>query len=604
MNEERIEAIMQQMEMESKKEPGEKKPNQASQLIMLALDAGIEVYLDQYGDPHVTTPDRAIVGIPVGSTGFRRWLAAKFYKEEGKGFSKETLSQVVSTLEGKAISENVQKDLHTRIARIYDSIYYDLGDGHNIVEITPGSWRVTDESPVRFRHFPHQQKQVTPEEGGDLSLINNYFNLSHEHEILLLHTYLATILVPDIPRASLIITGEQGAAKSTGLNVLRSLIDPSAAALLSPMRDLSGLFETASQHYCLYFDNLSSLSDELSDALCRIVSGCSFSKRKLYTDDEQVVTTLKLAVGLTGINLVANRADLLDRSIILTLERIPNNKRMAEGQFWKKFNADKPKILGAMFSALSQALLTYSSMNPGQLPRMADYAQFATAVVVVLGKSHEEFLTAWETNAQRQNQAALESSPTAQVIIKFMEERRNWRGSATELHKLLQAIAEQSNLVGWGSNGFPKSANHLWPRIQTVKPNLANIGIEAYHGQESAYSVIELRRTFISPRKEAPAMASVATMATKNEPLELSANKDRIKELCLKLQQGALWCQRNPDFTEEIESLNERAKSFIDELEILGVSRSVSQGLLTFPVEDIDAFIQSILGEQLTFIPE
>lgn len=572
----------------------EKRPNRAAQLIELTFLAGAELYLDQSGEPHVTLPEQPMVGFPVGSRNFRRWLSGKFYEQESKGFSGEVFSQVVNSLEGQAIYQKVTKNLYTRVARVGTTIYYDLGDDETVVEIVPGTWRITETCPVRFRRFPHQKKQVVPETGGELTKLLDYFNLSKSYEKLLLMTYAVTILVPTIPRVALIITGEQGAAKSTGLAALRALIDPSEAALLSPMKDASGLFETASQHYCLYLDNLSYITDEVSDTLCRLVTGGSYSKRKLYTDDEQIHISLKVAVGLTGINLVANRADLLDRSLILTFERIPDDKRMDEEEFWHKFEEDRPKLLGALFTALAKALETYPTLVLHHKPRMADYARYATSVAVALGYTAEEFYAAYSENTNRQNQAALDSSPTAQVIVKFMEERSHWHGSSTELHKLLAVIAETHNLAGGGQGGFPRSAHHLWQRINVVRPNLVAAGIQVTHQEESMYSTITIRKVQSEPSE----MASMATVATHSSLIDDSEVKEKIKSLFKKLQEGQAWCEQNPEKTTEIRGLQERAEVFISELETLGIKRVTSESLLTFTVDDLDTFLHTALQEQ------
>lgn len=589
MHEEHLDRIMSE---------AERQPNQrvsiAAKVIEMALSEGIDLYLDQSGDPHVTLPDHPTVGFPITSRRFKGWLSGKFYTHETKGISSEAFSQVVNTFEGKAISERKRQTLYTRIAKVGQHIYYDLGDDQRVVKIGPDGWEVTTESPVLFRRFPHQSPQVTPALGGELSLLEKYLNLKRGHQPLLLQTYLIAVLVPTIPRASLIITGEQGSAKSTSLTVLRQLIDPSETPLLSPMRDTASLHDTATQHYCFYLDNISYISDDISDALCRLVTGSSSSKRVLYTDNEQLIQKLKLAVGLTGINLVANRADLLDRSLILSLDRISDEERLEEEEFWANFESDKPLILGAMFSALSRALELWPTIKLERKPRMADYARYAAAAAIALGHTKEEFTEAWSSNAERQNQAALESSPTAQVIVKFMEERESWRGSSSELHLELSEIASRMSLLAGGPGGFPKSAHYLWQRIQTVKPNLSAIGIQAHHEQEAAHSTITLRR--MKPGSE----ETMATLATHSADSPHSELLNRVRALCLKLQDGQKWLETHPNQSQEAQSLRNRAETIFTELETLGVSRRTAESLLEFRIENIDGFITSLLNSPPT----
>jgi hypothetical protein len=591
MPDDRLDQIMDDAESGSK-DQGEKKSSIAARVINMALDEGVALYLDQNGDPHITVPDQPTVGHPVDSRSFKRWLSGKFFLLEEKGISNEVFSQVVNTLEGKTISEGIRKVLHNRIAKQGRTIYYDIGDDRHVVEVGGGKWKVVTESPVLFRRFPHQSIQDFPLEGGSLELLGKYFNLKDEYQKLLLETYAVAAMVPTIGRAVLIITGEQGSAKSTGLAVLRSLIDPSEADLLSPPKDTLGMYETAVQHYCFYLDNLSYISDDVSDALCRIVTGGSFSKRRLYSNEEQVIQKLKLAIGVTGINLVANRSDLLDRSMILSFQRIPDDQRMDEEEFWEGFRADKPAILGAMFTTLSKALEAERSIKLSKKPRMADYAKYAAAAAVSLGRTTDEFMAAWDMNAERQNQAALESSPTAQAIVKFMEERESWQGSSSELYQHLSEIASQMNMMAGGPGGFPRSANFLWQRIQSVKPNLSAIGIDTHYEQKAAHSTITLRKSFQPP------VATVATMAAFSQNSRSPEDNNRVRDICLKLQEGQAWIERNNNDMEGISHLKDRAESLIHELESLGISRAAANVLLEFKVENLDVFIGSSRGTQ------
>lgn len=50
--------------------------------------------------------------------------------------------------------------------------------------------------------------------------------------------------------------------------------------------------------------------------------------------------------GFNGINLVATKADLLDRGLIIQLERIPEEKRRKIKDIWNDFNEIRPQLLG------------------------------------------------------------------------------------------------------------------------------------------------------------------------------------------------------------------------------------------------------------------
>lgn len=467
----------------------------ADEIVNLVFSLNVKLYLDATGEPHITISEKPIVGFPIKGSVFRRWISGKYWQEYNKGFSGESFQQAVNSLEGQAFHEGKTKTLFNRIARVENTIYYDLGDDKRIVEISSEGWVIMDKSPVVFKRFTHQLHQVEPRTGGSINTVLKYLNLKTETDKLLFRTYLLTVFIPDIPRVVLVNIGDQGAAKSTALRIARSLIDPSSSELLSPPTDINELAQASNHHYCLYFDNLSYLRDELSDALCRLATGIGFTKRKLYTNDEDILFNQKVAVGITGITLVAQKADLLDRCLILSYDRIPEESRIDEEDFWKDFNQSKPYILGSIFDKLSQILKIIPQFKLAKKPRMADYAKYAAAGAIALGKEANDFLKAFNENVGRQNQAAIESSPIAQTILQFMSDKEQWSGSSSQLHKELKGIAESSNLQVGGSDGFPKSSNWLWKRIMQIRPNLLSFGIKVFKAEETASSVINLSKT-------------------------------------------------------------------------------------------------------------
>ena len=97
--------------------------------------------------------------------------------------------------------------------------------------------------------------------------------------------------------------------------------------------------------YIVMLDNQNTIPDWAADTLCRLVTGEADSKRRLYTDDEDFVIELRRAVLLNGINVPTDRGDVLDRSLVVELERIPDGERKTEEELWERFEAEHPKLL-------------------------------------------------------------------------------------------------------------------------------------------------------------------------------------------------------------------------------------------------------------------
>ena len=52
------------------------------------------------------------------------------------------------------------------------------------------------------------------------------------------------------------------------------------------------------------------------------MTSTGLSKRRLYTDDEDVIYRFRRCVGINGINIAATKPDLLERALILHLKRM------------------------------------------------------------------------------------------------------------------------------------------------------------------------------------------------------------------------------------------------------------------------------------------
>ncbi len=163
----------------------------------------------------------------------------------------------------------------------------------------------------------------------------------------------------------------------------------------------------------------------------------------MYTDDGDVIYNFKPCIGFNGFNLGATRADLLDRDLIILLERISNEKRRKLSDIWNDFEKIKPQLLGYIFDILVKVLQV--KMNGGiklnGQPRMADFAEMAEIISRSMGNRNNKFLEIYYRNIGLQTEQALEASPVASSIIKFMDSRIEWKGTSTELLNELEEVA-------------------------------------------------------------------------------------------------------------------------------------------------------------------
>lgn len=472
-----------------RRDSGEDKGSQASKLIKSILSTKAGLFHDQYRNGHIAISGNGSDVQKLQSKQFRSWIAKMNWDQFQKPIRGEDTRMVIETLNGIALWNNPQRTLYIRAAEADGALWYDLGK--SAVRITAEGWQVVDEPPILFRRHPHQEPQAIPVRGGSLSQLLDFINIKNKEEGLLLQIWCVAGLIPGFPHPFSVFHGPQGSAKSTAVSVFKQLLDPSQIRLSSPPDSFREFVQLGSHHWFLPIDNLSNLPEWLSDALCRACTGEGFSKRELYSDDDDVVYSFQNVGSLNGINLVVDKPDLLERCIILGLEKIEQVESLTS--FNNRLKEARPKILGAMFDAVAGALKHIDEVTLETQFRMSDFVRWGSAIALALGHEAKDFTTAYKANIRLQNQEAIDASPIAQAIEAFMKgQGQEWHGTPTELHGLLNETAAALK-IDTKSEAWPKASNWVWRRIALVTTNLKARGIKATResGEERAISLVK-----------------------------------------------------------------------------------------------------------------
>lgn len=88
-------------------------------------------------------------------------------------------------------------------------------------------------------------------------------------------------------------------------------------------KDRKSIVAALSNRYFMGFDNLQVLSQWMSDLFCNVSTGGTEPMRQLFTDNQLKGISIKGCVCLNGLDVVVTKKDLLDRAILLELDRIP-----------------------------------------------------------------------------------------------------------------------------------------------------------------------------------------------------------------------------------------------------------------------------------------
>ncbi|HKG90174.1 MAG TPA: hypothetical protein VKA95_17805, partial [Nitrososphaeraceae archaeon] len=301
-------------------------------LIQLAKQNTTLSFKDRYGIAYAKIKVAAHGEIiAVESTKFEYYLSKLFYDfTGGKIAGQESLNNAIRVLLAETLFEGLTIDLSLRVAwgkKKGEELYYDLADTEwRCIKVIGKGWEVIQNSPILFTRF-NQKSQIEPDRNYHVDIFDKYLDLMHinnpEHR-LLIKVWTVAAFIPDIPHPINIPYGEKGSVKTTFCRFQKRLIDPDKIELLTVPQDKSEFVQQQYHNYLTVYDNIKSIPYWFSDEVCKAITGVGSSKRKLYTNDEDVIYSYKRCLIINGINNSLTEPDALDRSILTEFERIPD----------------------------------------------------------------------------------------------------------------------------------------------------------------------------------------------------------------------------------------------------------------------------------------
>lgn len=455
----------------------------------------------------IEKPLRRLVNYKINHKNFKMYLSTLMFSIEEKVPNNEALNATINLISGKCLIEGKQCFLFNRVAPAKNGgIWIDMSDQNwRAILVTSEGWSIENEPPILFKRYSHQLPltlpvKLTDEQQKEYALkLLDYINIPSNDSSTKLAFMCAVIsyLIPNISHPMIVLHGPQGTAKSTVFKLIKRLIDPSSLELLSLPKDERELVQQLDHHWFAPYDNLTGMPNWASDTFCKAVTGGGLSIRELYSNDDDMIYNFKRCVGLNGINPAARRGDLLDRTILISVEPIPNEKKKTDQELDTAFNKDKPYILGGILGVLSKALAIYPTVQvKGGYQRLADFNKYGCAIAQALGFTQEDFIQAYAEKVETQNEEAINANPVSIAIYNFCKERikskvwlqpetaltsgnhiHTWETTPTEFYKELTAFAQLTGQITNGpKNSWPKAPNSFMRLLNEIKHNLAKEG--------------------------------------------------------------------------------------------------------------------------------
>jgi DNA polymerase-1 len=450
--------------------------SQATRLARLADTLKLDLFHDAGRTPYVTLPaEDHWETLPVTSRRFRALLARRFFLECDEAPSGNALADATRVLEARAL-EGREEPVYLRRAEVDGALVIDIGDDSwDAIIVDEDGVRFAPQQQVRFRRPKSLRPLPRPVHGGSIQLLREFLPRIDVDGFRLLVAWLLAALRAHGPYPILALLGGQGAGKSTLLRMLRRLVDPAASEIRAFPKEPKDVVIAGQHSVMLAYDNISTIPDWLSDALCRLSTGGGYGGRELYTDGEEYVIDAMVPVALSGITEVAANGDLIDRCV--PLELAAPSTRLAEEDFWPRFDAAAPQILGALLTGLSAALRGRRTVLVPAGVRMVDFARTAAAAMPSYQWTAEQFLDGYQAQHREMRTLPLDTTllwpPLRALLLARKGADPLWQGTAEAL------LDELAGCVGEGvrrRKGWPGNPRALSGLLRRLAPALREVG--------------------------------------------------------------------------------------------------------------------------------
>lgn len=435
---------------------------------------------------------------PLESDEFQGWLRSFYFRKFKVLPRPQEFHDLISLLKNNARLKT--RNVHVRVAMEKDAITIDLCNKEwEAIKVTDSGWEIISAPGVLFRRTRGMKELPKPintkEKGKVRRELEKFINTTPNSRTLIIG-WLLGALNPEGPYSILILLGLHGSGKSTFVKMLKKLIDPTAAPLRTVPKTEHDLLIAAKNNWVLAFDNVSRITPDMSDALCRLSTGAGLSTRKLYKDYDEAIFDVRRPIIINGRTNMVTKSDLADRAMILTMKHIDKEKRKREIQLLREFEKKIPLFLGFFLNGLSWALRNSNRLELMELPRMADFVHFVAASKNSLFRKADAFVKAHEKNERIKSRRMINFDPVGKEIVKLLQNSHGqWSGTASDLLQALEnGFSDSLKDRTIKDRSWPKLPNALSARINELAQAFREIGYEIDSDRSSREREISIKK--------------------------------------------------------------------------------------------------------------
>lgn len=427
-----------------------------------------------------------------------RYLRKMSYERLGRGASESYVDEVIAHIEARGFGRPVEP-IARRMHWDGANLWVCLGpNSQRAVRINKSGWNMDDSPPVIFMPGDSADSLPEPQPGGSLHWLRRFFpNVSDENWPALLG-FLVAMYLPNGPFPALCLHGPQGSGKSMATELIRGLGDPVIGqdARTAMPKSPEDLFTLAANSHMLTLDNLSRIRNDMSDALCVLLTGSTFQSRRLYTQGDCHALRARVPVIMNGITASPEREDLLSRCVSLDLMEIPSGAVRTEAAIWDDYRRIRPKILGALFDAVSMAIRDMEATVVTPSHRLTDAARFVSAAEPAIGLPDGYIVSAWLATQAGAQEDLSGTDPVVELLHKRMGEEGTdvFKGTAAELCRIAIEYEREGYKL---PTDFPREAARLGEHLKRRSTVIRRAGFEVKRRRSNSSRELEI--TWVKP---------------------------------------------------------------------------------------------------------
>jgi hypothetical protein len=226
------------------------------------------------------------------------------------------------------------------------------------------------------------------------------------------------------------------------------------------------LLHGASNTHVIGLENVSEISEALSDTICALNTGTGYSERKYYSQGVEWMVKHHCPVLINGIpSNLAQRSDLADRAVTFAFDYLGDNVR-SDDVFWRRFDIVAPRLFGVMLDAIVGALKVRRQFGAdndaaaevllgGWRPRFVDALVWAEAACRTMGFEPLAFTEAYKSNRDAGLRWIGEHEPVCVGIRKLIAKQPRWQGYPAQLLAAIRPYAQKLPNEVWLSRRLP-----------------------------------------------------------------------------------------------------------------------------------------------------